>query len=83
MDVPLSIGTGANTYKVAIRDIRQFRIINGHITDSQGSLIPWHKIQINWNQYGAEDKKLTHQEIFEKFLNDIKNLETNEQMCKG
>ena len=68
----VAAGTIDNTLTWGRNDVRTFRQGDGsHVTNPQGSLIPWQHARVDWNLYGAGDPNLSDDEVFNNFLQSI------------
>jgi hypothetical protein len=54
-----------------VQDVETFRQTGLHVTNPQGSLIPWQDLQVNWNLFGASDLSLSPEQVVQNFINQI------------
>lgn len=64
-------GLAPLTVDWAKKDIKLFRDFHLHVTNPQGSLIPWQDAQVNWNLYGADNSSLSVDQVWENFATAI------------
>jgi hypothetical protein len=56
------------TYQWALRDIETFRQTGLHVTNPQGSLIPWQQAQVDWSQFGANNSNVSNEQVLQNFI---------------
>ncbi len=69
---PLQVGellanTMNATIQQGLRDVAFFRADGSHVSNPQGSVIPWQTWRVNWNLYGAGNPALSDQQVFDNF----------------
>jgi hypothetical protein len=64
----ISQGTASNTVTWGLNDIVRYNLIGLHVTNPQGSVLPWQTMQVSWCKYGAPDT--ANAGVLRNFMND-------------